>query len=140
MSNVNSSSPQQQIIEQSLRERMATLEATNDFHRETLNDISSSLREVVKTQHVLANQRDEIHKLIKVVSEIQTDMASFKQNVFEVEYKSQAQTEQIKMLLDRCKRLREEVDANTHFIKTAAKIISAIAIPMILAIINQYIG
>lgn len=140
MSNVNSNSPQQQIIEQSLRERMATLEATNDFHRETLNDISSSLREVVKTQHVLANQRDEIHKLIKVVSEIQTDMVSFKQNVFEVEYKSQAQTEQIKMLLDRCKRLREEVDANTHFIKTAAKIISAIAIPMILAIINQYIG
>lgn len=140
MYNVDSNSPQQQIIEQSLRERMATLEATNDFHRETLNDISSSLREVVKTQHVLANQRDEIHKLIKVVSEIQTDMASFKQNVFEVEYKSQAQTEQIKMLLDRCKRLREEVDANTHFIKTAAKIISAIAIPMILAIINQYIG
>lgn len=129
----------QQIIEQNLRERMASLEATNNFHRETLNDISSSLKEVVKTQHVLANQRDEILKLVRVVAEIQQEMVSYKQDTFEMKYKVKTTLAKVEDMTKRYESMVDKVNTNANFVKNASKVISAIIVPMILAIIMQYL-
>lgn len=132
-------SESQKIIEQNLRERMASLEATNNFHRETLNDISVSLKEVVKTQHVLANQRDEIYKLINVVGEVQKEIVDIKQRSFESSYKVNENREEIAELKVKIKEMNSAVTENTNFVKTVAKIITFIGIPLIIAVVTQYI-
>lgn len=126
-------------IEQNLRERMASLEATNNFHRETLNDISSSLKEVVKTQHVLANQRDEILKLVKTVADIQHSMSAYNQDNFEVAFKINSLTAKVASLENGHVEVRKEVTENTHFVKLATKVITVILIPIVVSIINQYL-
>lgn len=45
-----------------MRERLATLEANQQFHRDTITEISSSLREVVRTQSMLTAQKNDIAK------------------------------------------------------------------------------
>lgn len=45
-----------------MRERLATLEANQQFHRDTLAEISSSLREVVRTQSMLTAQKGDISR------------------------------------------------------------------------------
>lgn len=130
----------QHIIEQNLRERMASLEATNNFHRETLHEISSSLKEVVKTQHVLANQRDEILKLVKTVSEVQQNMAVYNQETFELKFQVRSNAELVKTLQTQYLAVKKDADNNTHFVKLLTKIFSVIMVPVILSIILQYIG
>lgn len=139
MSVENNKSEPQRLIEQNLRERMASLEATNNFHRETLNDISVSLKEVVKTQHVLANQRDEITKLIKSVADIQTEMINSRQHTFEMSFKVDEQAKAVRDMTAKYEALATKVGDNSNFVKLSTKIISAIIVPMILAIILQFL-
>lgn len=52
-----------QEVTQILRERMATIEANSQFHRETLAELSASLREVIATQGMVAGQENAIKAL-----------------------------------------------------------------------------
>lgn len=128
-----------QIIDQSLRERLASLEATNDFHRETLNDISTSMKEVVKTQHVLANQKDEIHKLVRHMTEVQAELSKTKQDLFEIGFKAQTAAKQISELKSKHDAMANEVESNSFVVKFISIIATTIIVPMAIAIAMQYI-
>lgn len=54
----------------SLRERLVLVEQQQHHQKETLVEINEALREVVKTQHILANQRREIDGLTKEQDEV----------------------------------------------------------------------
>lgn len=46
-----------------LRERLVAVEQQLQFQKEALTEMNDTLREVVKTQHILANQRRDIDQL-----------------------------------------------------------------------------
>lgn len=48
---------------ENISERIAVVENQQAYHKETLNEISNTLKEVVKTQHTLANQNKDLKKL-----------------------------------------------------------------------------
>ena len=49
-----------------IAERVASIEASNKHTKETLTEISKSLKEVVKTQNILASQKEELTKLVRL--------------------------------------------------------------------------
>lgn len=49
----------------SFKERLIMVEQQQNHQKEVLVEINETLREVVKTQHILANQRKEIDRLNK---------------------------------------------------------------------------
>lgn len=109
-------------MEVALRERMAMLEATNSYHQESLKEISASLKEVVRTQHILANQKDEIIKLVDGLRETKEDVASLKsyRDTQLVKYEAMyAKMNEHKMKI---RELEESVSQNSHFMKTVTKV------------------
>lgn len=124
----------------SMRERMATLEAENAFNRETLTEISGTLKEVVRTQHILANQKDEIDKLVKVTAAAQEDLHTLQQKSIMTEANLQGATKDIDLLQRTVKALEGSVSDNHHFVKTMSKVLTVVVTPVIILFLAQVFG
>lgn len=131
-------------VELHLRERMATLEASNAFHQEALHEISSSLKEVVRTQHVLATQKEEIVKLVATVNDTQQAVRGIEGLNAELRYKLDTLAEKNNILVEAVDILENDVDviaskvrANTAFVSNVVKVSLGVISPLIVAVVLQ---
>lgn len=130
------------IFENNLRERMASLEASNAFHREALSEISSSLKEVVKTQHILATQKEEIVKLVSTVNDTQREVRGVISDNATLKFRLDSLTEKQKTLAGDVNRIELDLDeiamkvrTNTSFVSSVVKIGVAVISPLIVALV-----
>lgn len=141
-----------QESEVALRERMASIEAKQVFHQETLKDVSESLHEVVKTQHILANQAKEITKVVDALSVQHDDISNLKKDADMAKLRAEFLEDKVKThqeLLDTIQNndiplLRKDAQDNKRFTKNATKIIIGVVVlvfvPLTLAYIKNTIG
>lgn len=135
-----------------LRERMASIEAKQVFHQETLKGVSESLHEVVKTQHILANQSKEITRIVETLNHQQEDVASLKKDAEMAHLRSEYLEDKVKLhgeainhIKDKeIEALKQDVQTNKNFTKTATKVITGaialIVIPLVVAVIKINVG
>ena len=136
----SSSNQDRHMIEVALRERMAALEASNTFHERTLREIGMSLNEVVKTQHLLANQREDIVKLVEEVREIKIQANDFNNYKDLSKFKLESVESSISDLKREQTSIAKKVEKNTSFISTLVKVGGIILAPLIAAVIHSYFG
>lgn len=119
----------------SLRERLVLVEQQQHQQKETLVEINEALREVVKTQHILANQRREIDHLTK-----EQDDISRRLHLFDIEdAKRKANEEQQKILIETLRtKVIDEIEpqqAKTrYYFKLAATISGGLWTVLLIAI------
>lgn len=118
------------------KERLASLEASIQYHSNALEETSKTLKEVVKTQAMLANQREEITKITSGLS-----WASDLLHAHDKELSNRAITidtlhRDVDELKKANKELREQVKANARFIKTVSTIALAILTPTVATILG----
>lgn len=116
----------------SLRERLASLETENMFNKETLGEISTTLKEVVKTQHILANQKDEIEKVVRIADNNQTRINSLENKMALTDAASLAMHEDIDNLKKTIKLIDEKADKNHRFVSSLTKFLTVIMLPLII--------
>lgn len=131
----------------SLPERMAAIEAAHQFHRDTLTELSSSMREVVKTQHVLANQKRDIENLVKSVENLHQSVSEIGNQAKEESFSLRelvARVERGEQKLDTIEQghntVVERVEKNANFVWMLTKIASFIAVmvPVVVFILNKF--
>jgi septal ring factor EnvC (AmiA/AmiB activator) len=117
-----------------VRERMAAMEATQSFHQESLKEISMSLREVIKTQHTLANQSKEIGSLADTLSRVVSDLKEIEATVGSSNIKAYYLTEKVNNHHILINNLQKQVNENSNFTKFTTKVIGIILIPLVIAV------
>ena len=87
----------------SLTERVASIEATNKFIVQTLEEVSKSLKEMAKTQNMIILQKEEMRKVTETISDIQKSVVMITQVNYE-------QTHQLGTLANELKQVKAEID------------------------------
>lgn len=124
----------------SIHERVATVEAANRYTKQALQDISLSLKEVVKTQHILASQKEELTKLVKVVSDIQSNLSIINETNIQQNFHIDNLRRDNEEVKEELERVSDIVEKNKTHLNLMIKIGSAILLPLIAAVVKQYFG
>lgn len=107
----------------SFKERLIMVEQQQSYQKEVLVEINDTLREVVKTQHVLANQRKELDRLTKENEEILRRFHSF--DIENAKRKSKEEY-QAKLVEAMHTTMKDELKPQHAQVKTYMKIMSGV--------------
>jgi uncharacterized coiled-coil protein SlyX len=122
-----------------INERVAVLESVHAHHKDTLDEITSTLKEVVATQALLAQQRADITRLTetltsvtKMIHEHEKHLSTLTLRFGEIE---KAVVEVTKKQEEATLKTRD----NSRFVKNFGMFITAVVVPLALAVIINYI-
>lgn len=126
--------PQQNNQNDHIKERLATLEASNRYHKDSLDEISKTLKEVVKIQGMLANQREEMIK----ISESLNSFGEIIHNQDKLLSNTMMEVHNMKEEIAAIKKELEETKAestnNSRFVKNASWVLTSILVPLVIAV------
>lgn len=111
------------------KERLASLEAVIQYHSNALEEISNTLKEVVKTQAMLANQREEITNITSGLSWASDLLHNHDKELSNRAIAIDVLHKDVDELKETNKELQDQVKANARFIKTVSAIGLAIVAP-----------
>lgn len=122
-----------------IAERVASIEASNKHTKETLTEISKSLKEVVKTQNILASQKEELTKLVKVVSDVQQSMRMISDEALKYRFQMERMERDFNEQKESLSEVRETANKNKAHLGLIIKVGTAILIPLIVAVAQQFL-
>lgn len=138
--------PDNNNTDNSFRERLASLETSNNHTIQTIREMSASLKEIVKTQHVLANQKEEIIKMVAKVSVVEDNVSAIKEEVYHLSTKNELLELKLKQAEEKlttsstnASEAKELANRTSNTLKGAIKVITAVIIPLAVGIIVQFI-
>ena len=111
------------------KERLATLEAAIKYHSHSLDDISKTLKEVVKIQAMLANQRDEILQMTKSLDWVVESTYRQDKDLSNEKLKIESLRGKLDKAVQENNTLGEQVKTNTRIIKLAIAILVLVVAP-----------
>lgn len=123
-----------------INERVASLEAANEFNKESLQEISATLKEVVKTQSMLANQRDEILKIAESVRKLSNLVHDHDKDIANLTYRLHQAEIEAKQTSELLQQTRDESRANTRILRIAVGVISTAMVPLGIAVFKGMMG
>jgi len=126
--------------ERRISERVASLEAANEFNKESLQEISNTLKEVVKTQTLLANQRDELLKISDSVSQIAEMLHRHDKELSNIKYRLAETEKELGRIKDELKATQQEASNNAKTLKIAIGGLTSVVIPTAFMIIKGLMG
>lgn len=126
--------------ERRINERVASLEAANEFNKESLQEISNTLKEVVKTQALLANQRDEMLKIAESIRELSALVHDHDKSMSNISYRTQELEVKVKSLDTGLDETKSEAKSNTKSLRIAVGVLTTIVIPLSIAITKNFFG
>lgn len=117
------------------KERLATLEATIKYHTNSLEEISNTLKEVVKIQSMLANQREEILQMTKSLDWVTEAAYRQDKELSNERIKIDAIRSRLNIAMQENAELSNQVITNSRIIKIFSVIASLIIAPIVVAIV-----
>lgn len=126
---------EQRRTDDQIKERLATLEASNRYHKDALDEISKTLKEVVKIQGMLANQREEMLKISESLNSYGDIVHQQDKLISTTIMEVQTSKEEISELKREIKDIQEQSKANTRFVKNASWVLTTILAPLVIAMI-----
>ncbi len=128
------------IKDESLKERLIMVEQQQSHQKEVLLEINDTLREVVKTQHVLANQRKDIDRLTK---ENEVILKKFHAADIENAARSSRDEYTTKLVESLNKKVTNDIEPQQQKVKTYLKIagvVSGAGWALFLATLKYWVG
>jgi len=120
-----------------MKERVRSLEVANEFHKDSLADISKTLGEVVKVQTMLANQREQIVKIVESLENITRSMHEYDKRLNQYKFTLDEIEKDFGQLLSEFSKTKEKTERNSRVVKIGGYILTAILVPMIIGIVTR---
>lgn|SRR5690554_876640 len=120
-----------------MKERVRSLEVANEFHKDSLADISKTLGEVVKVQTMLANQREQIVKIVESLENITRSMHEYDKRLNQYKFTLDEIEKDFGQLLSEFNKTKEKTERNSRVVKIGGYILTAILVPMIIGIVTR---
>ncbi len=122
-----------------IKERLATLEAANKYHKDSLDEISKTLKEVVKIQGMLANQREEMLKISESLNSFGDVIHQQDKLLSNTMLEVQSTKNELHQLKDELKECQIKTANNTRFVKNASWVLTSILVPLVIAVVAALI-
>lgn len=120
-----------------INERVASLEVSNTFHTESLVEISNTLKEVVKVQAMLANQREQIVKIVESVESMSKNMHEYDKRLNQYKFTLGEIEKDFDQLLVQFNETKSRSEQNARFVKTAGYVLTGILVPLVITVISR---
>lgn len=124
--------------QEDMKERIKSLEVSNSFHKESLSEIHSTLNEVVKVQHMLANQREQIIKIADSLENLTSTMHEYDKRLNQYKFTLGEIEKDFGELLVEFNKTKESTEKNSRFVKTAGYVLTGILVPLIIAAFKTF--
>lgn len=123
--------------QEDIKERIKSLEVSNSFHKESLSEINKTLSEVVKVQHMLANQREQIVKIADSLETLTKSMHDYDKRLNQYKFTLSEIEKDFGELLVEFNKTKEKTERNSRFVKTAGYVLTGILVPLVIAVIKS---
>lgn len=120
-----------------INERIKSLEVSNEYHREALNEISNTLKEVVKIQSMLASQREEIVKIAQSIDSITRSLHDHDIRLGQSKMTLEEIRKDFDQLNSDFNETKQKADNNARFTKLVTGIVTLVGVPLVIAIITK---
>jgi len=120
-----------------MKERVRSLEVANEFHKESLADISKTLSEVVKVQTMLANQREQIVKIVESLENITRSMHEYDKRLNQYKFTLDEIEKDFGQLLSEFNKTKEKTERNSRVVKIGGYVLTAILVPILIGIVTR---
>ena len=117
-----------------IKERLSVLETANKFHQESLDEISTTLKRVVETQAMLANQREELIKISDSLHNLTEKVNSHETTLQKYEMKIDHMADRMNTVDDEVEEISKQTQQNTRFVRIATYVVTSIMVPAGLAV------